>query len=35
MSDRVRGGKFNEIKTLAADAKGLVNISGIQKEGYA
>ena len=34
MSDRVRGGKFNEIRTLAKNAKGLFNISGIS-EGRA
>ncbi len=34
MSDRVRGGKFDEIRTLAKSAKGLINISGIS-EGRA
>ncbi|HML37141.1 MAG TPA: transcription-repair coupling factor [Bacillota bacterium] len=34
MSDRVRGGKFNEIRALAKNAKGLINISGIS-EGRA
>lgn len=34
MSDKVRGGKFNEIKALAKNAKGLINISGIS-EGRA
>lgn len=34
MSDRVRGGKFNEIKALAKNAKGTVNISGVS-EGRA
>jgi transcription-repair coupling factor (superfamily II helicase) len=34
MSDRVRGGKFNEIKALANSAKGISNISGIS-EGRA
>lgn len=34
MSDRVRGGKFNEIRTLAGSAKGFINISGIS-EGRA
>ncbi len=34
MSDRVRGGKFNEIKTLAKSAKGIINIAGIS-EGRA
>ena len=34
MSDRVRGGKFHEIKTLAKNAKGIVNLSGIS-EGRA
>lgn len=34
MSDRVRGGKFNEIKALARIAKGFINISGIS-EGRA
>ena len=34
MSDRVRGGKFNEIKALARSATGNINISGIS-EGRA
>lgn len=34
MSDRVRGGKFNEIKALAKSAKGFINISGVS-EGRA
>jgi transcription-repair coupling factor (superfamily II helicase) len=34
MSDRVRGGKFYEIKALAKSAKGIVNLSGIS-EGRA
>ncbi|HWQ79709.1 MAG TPA: transcription-repair coupling factor [Anaerovoracaceae bacterium] len=34
MSDRVRGGKFSEVRTLAKSAKGLVSISGIS-EGRA
>jgi transcription-repair coupling factor (superfamily II helicase) len=34
MSDRVRGGKFNEVKALAKSAKGFINISGIS-EGRA
>jgi transcription-repair coupling factor (superfamily II helicase) len=34
MSDRVRGGKFNEIRALAKSAKGFINISGIS-EGRA
>ena len=34
MSDKVRGSKFNEIKALARDAKGITNISGIS-EGRA
>ena len=34
MSDRVRGGKFNEIMALAKSAKGIINISGIS-EGRA
>lgn len=34
MSDRVRGGKFNEIKALAKSAKGVINLSGVS-EGRA
>nr|MBP6492405.1 hypothetical protein [Clostridia bacterium] len=34
MSDRVRGSKFKEIKTLAKTARGVINISGIS-EGRA
>ena len=34
MSDRVRGGKFNEIRALAKSAKGFINISGVS-EGRA
>lgn len=34
MSDRVRGGKFSEIKALARNAKGVINISGVS-EGRA
>jgi transcription-repair coupling factor (superfamily II helicase) len=34
MSDRVRGGKFNEIRALARTAKGSINISGVS-EGRA
>ena len=34
MSDRVRGGKFSEIRALAKSAKGFINISGIS-EGRA
>lgn len=34
MSDKIRGGKFNEIRNLAKEAKGIIHISGIS-EGRA
>jgi len=34
MSDKIRGGKFNEIRNLAGNAKGVIHISGVS-EGRA